>query len=86
LGTFTLGIWVNFQRNKQEIMPPERRRHLDDIGFIWRAKVARTSIIGQSEANFIMSRCRAIPLTPSQGELLAAAQASAPAAAGRYGR
>jgi superfamily II DNA or RNA helicase len=36
--TFKLGQWVSVQRGKIETIPPERRKRLDEIGFIWRAK------------------------------------------------
>ena len=37
-GTFKLGAWVNSQLNKQDTLPTERRRRLDEIGFVWRSK------------------------------------------------
>ena len=33
-GTFKLGHWVTGQRSK-DTMPAERRKRLDDIGFVW---------------------------------------------------
>ena len=37
-GTFTLGSWVSYQRKIRASIPVERKRRLDEIGFIWRAK------------------------------------------------
>ncbi len=30
-----LGKWVSVQRTKKDIMSPERRRRLDELGFVW---------------------------------------------------
>jgi hypothetical protein len=35
-GTFKLGQWVNNWRSRQDLMSSERRKLLDDIGFVWR--------------------------------------------------
>ena len=35
-GTFKLGTWVGNQRQKRDIMSAERRKRLDEIGFVWR--------------------------------------------------
>ena len=37
LGDFKLGNWVGTQRINQDLMSPERKQRLDDIGFIWDA-------------------------------------------------
>jgi superfamily II DNA or RNA helicase len=37
-GTYRLGQWVNVQRNTRDTMPPERKRRLDAIGFVWDAR------------------------------------------------
>ena len=34
-GSFNLGAWVNNQRTNKNVMPAERRRRLDEIGFVW---------------------------------------------------
>jgi superfamily II DNA or RNA helicase len=34
-GTFKLAMWVGHQRAKQDTMPAERKKQLDDIGFVW---------------------------------------------------
>jgi hypothetical protein len=34
-GSFKLGTWVDTQRQKKDKMPVERKRRLDDIGFVW---------------------------------------------------
>ena len=36
--TYRLGQWVNVQRNTRDSMPPERKRRLDAIGFVWDAR------------------------------------------------
>ena len=36
-GTFKLGSWVNEQRTNRNTIPAERRRRLDELGFIWDA-------------------------------------------------
>jgi hypothetical protein len=36
-GTFNLGQWVSLQRARKELMFAERKRRLDEIGFIWNA-------------------------------------------------
>ena len=30
-----LGAWVGYQRNRRETLSPERKKQLDDLGFIW---------------------------------------------------
>jgi hypothetical protein len=37
-GTFTLGRWVNRQRANKHTMPVDRKKRLDKLGFVWRAK------------------------------------------------
>jgi superfamily II DNA or RNA helicase len=37
-GTFKLGAWVSSQRNKEGNLAAERKRRLDEIGFVWRSK------------------------------------------------
>ena len=37
LDGFKLGRWVHKQKPLKDIMPPERKQRLDDIGFIWDA-------------------------------------------------
>jgi hypothetical protein len=37
-GTFKLGAWVSSERNKEHNLAPERKRRLDEIGFVWRSK------------------------------------------------
>jgi hypothetical protein len=34
-GNFKLGSWVAVQRYHKDLVPPERKRHLDAIGFVW---------------------------------------------------
>jgi hypothetical protein len=34
-GKFNLGQWVSVQRYRKHLLPVERKRHLDGIGFIW---------------------------------------------------
>ena len=34
-GTVRLGQWVSHQRQIRDKMPPQRRRRLDEIGFVW---------------------------------------------------
>jgi hypothetical protein len=41
-----LGQWIGDQRKAQDIMSPERKQRLDDIGFVWDA------IAGQWEDGF----------------------------------
>ena len=35
---YPLGSWVGVQRSGKESMPPDRKKRLDDIGFIWDAR------------------------------------------------
>ena len=42
-GTYKLGSWVHVQRISRDTMPAERRRRLDKIGFLWRARSGKTS-------------------------------------------
>ena len=37
-GTFKLGRWVTKQRPRKDAMSAERRKRLDEIGFVWRVK------------------------------------------------
>jgi hypothetical protein len=37
-GTFKLGSWVSYQRKLADSIPAERRKRLDEIGFVWSAK------------------------------------------------
>jgi Helicase associated domain len=39
-GTFRLGTWVGGQRRRRDTMPAERRRRLDELGFVWRLEKA----------------------------------------------
>ena len=32
---YRLGAWINIQRTKKATMSPERRRRLDELGFVW---------------------------------------------------
>jgi hypothetical protein len=34
-GGFRLGQWVSVQRYRKDVLPVERKRHLDAIGFAW---------------------------------------------------
>jgi len=34
-GKFNLGQWVSVQRYRKDLLPVERRRRLDAIGFVW---------------------------------------------------
>jgi hypothetical protein len=34
-GTFNLGPWVSVQRYRKDLIPIERKRRLDAIGFVW---------------------------------------------------
>jgi hypothetical protein len=34
-GGFNLGQWVSVQRYRKDVMPAERKRRLDKIGFVW---------------------------------------------------
>jgi hypothetical protein len=34
-GTFRLGLWVTNQRRRKALLPLERERRLDAIGFVW---------------------------------------------------
>jgi hypothetical protein len=34
-GNFQLGNWVSVQRYRKELVPTERKRRLDAIGFVW---------------------------------------------------
>jgi len=34
-GNFKLGDWVSLQRYRRDLMPTERKRRLDAIGFVW---------------------------------------------------
>ena len=34
-GTFKLGDWVSVQRYREDLVPIERKRRLDEIGFVW---------------------------------------------------
>jgi hypothetical protein len=34
-GNFKLGDWVSLQRYRKDLMPRERKRRLDAIGFVW---------------------------------------------------
>jgi Helicase associated domain len=34
-GTIRLGRWVEHQRENRDTMPAERKRRLDEIGFVW---------------------------------------------------
>src|SRR5262249_17075832 len=36
-GSFNLGVWVITQRVNRATMSAERRKRLDDIGFVWKA-------------------------------------------------
>ncbi len=36
--SYRLGSWVGKQRSKKETLPPERRRRLDELGFVWNTK------------------------------------------------
>jgi hypothetical protein len=44
-GSFKLGAWVNSQRNKQDTLSAERKRRLDELGFVWREKKAADSLM-----------------------------------------
>jgi Helicase associated domain len=35
---FKLGHWVNSQRSNKDTLSAERRKRLDEIGFVWRAR------------------------------------------------
>ena len=37
-GNFKLGQWVSVQRYREDLLPAERRRRLDAIGFVWNFK------------------------------------------------
>jgi superfamily II DNA or RNA helicase len=37
-GTFKLGQWVRGRRVRRDIMPADRKRQLDEFGFVWRVK------------------------------------------------
>jgi hypothetical protein len=39
-GDLKLGYWVNTQRRKKNIMSKEHKRRLNEIGFVWRLKLA----------------------------------------------
>jgi hypothetical protein len=34
-GNFPLGDWVSSQRYRKDVLPLERKRRLDAIGFVW---------------------------------------------------
>src|SRR6516165_12838916 len=34
-GNFNLGPWVSTQRSRKDLLPLERKRRLDAIGFVW---------------------------------------------------
>jgi hypothetical protein len=34
-GNFKLGQWVSVQRYREDVIPAERKRRLDAIGFVW---------------------------------------------------
>src|SRR5262249_45001404 len=34
-GNFNLGAWVSTQRTRKDLLPLERKRRLDAIGFVW---------------------------------------------------
>ena len=42
-GDYNLFSWVNNQRTKKNVLTPERRQRLDDIGFVWNARLPKTS-------------------------------------------
>ena len=42
LDGFKLGAWVGTQRRAKDRLPPERKKRLDDIGFIWDASKDKT--------------------------------------------
>jgi hypothetical protein len=39
-GGLNLGSWVSTQRSRQDALSPERRQRLEEIGFIWNARLA----------------------------------------------
>jgi hypothetical protein len=38
--TFSLGKWTTRQRTKRDILPDERQKQLDELGFVWDAREA----------------------------------------------
>ena len=42
IGDFNLGIWVTTQRKAKAKMGSQRKKKLDDIGFIWDARNIKT--------------------------------------------
>ncbi len=39
---YRLGKWVSTQRTKKHTLSPERRRRLDELGFLWKATPTTT--------------------------------------------
>ncbi len=37
-----LGKWVSVQRTKKDTLSPERRRRLDELGFVWKVTSTTT--------------------------------------------
>ena len=70
-GEIRLGLWVNYQRNRKEIIPPERKKRLDTISFEWSSLADASWEAGFAALEQFKEReghCR-VPREHTEGEL-----------------